>query len=318
MDRAYLLSGTPYRSQVGAQSWFLSKISPLLGEEYGKYSFIKLFNTFLLSLVFAVVFLWMRHAFGLIPSAIGIIFLTLSTGVNIFSGSLYWSIWLFILPLATVCVLDLCKVKNSWYIAVLLFPVFLFKFLSGFEFITTVVFAALTPHAWDFLVNKNGAALKRIFAVGFASIGAFVTSIWVYDTLFWKDFNSSGMDFIFGRSGYWSISHLYELGISPWLQLGKIFIMNFMDVYGYGLPLVGYFILAIAVIFSIRRIITRADLLFIVFLLVGSVSWLIIQPGHLLSHPRYATLMFFIPFGLFMPGFVSSLFLRRRTGKDHV
>ena len=314
----YLLDGQPYRSQIGAQSFFFAKLAPLLGEDHGNYLLLKLCSIFLLSLCAAIILLWMRHNFGLIPSAISLLFFVLSTGVNIFSGSLYWSIWLFILPLSMVCLLDMCKVKNSFYIFLLTFLVFLFKFLSGYEFITIIVFAAMTPYAWDFLVNKNSNSMMRAVTVGISSVAAFLVSIFIYNTFFLQDFNSSGIDNIFGRSGSWSLRNLGELSISPWTQSAKILIMNFMDINGYGIPLGGFLILTLAALLLIKNRIQTEDVKFIIFLLVGSISWLIVQPGHILFHPRYATIMFFIPFGLFIPGFIASLALTsKKLGENN-
>lgn len=175
----------------------------------------------------------------------------------------------------------------------------------------------MTPYVWDFLVNKNNASLMRVFAVGASSIAAFIVSIIVYNIFFWKDFNSSGIDFIFSRSGYWSLGRLSELGISPWTQSVKIFIMNYMDFNGYGIPLAGFLIFVLIAIFLMKKIIAFTELKFIIFLFIGSISWLIIQPGHILFHPRYATLMFFLPFGLFIPGLMTNLLLREDRLKKY-
>lgn len=311
----YLLDGQPYRSQIGAQSLFFAKISPLLGEDHGSYFLIKIFSVFLLSICLAIILLWMRNNFGPTPSVISLLFVGLSTGVNIFSYSLYWSIWLFILPLSIVCLLEILKVRNTYYIFLIAFPVFLFKFTSGYEFITIIVFAAMTPYAWDFIVNKNHTSLIRVVSIGLSSVAAFLTSILIYSTFFLSDFNSSGVDNIFSRSDSWSLKHLGDMSINPWTQTTKILIMNFIDLNGYGMPLGVFIILTLAVIITIRNKIQSTDIYFLVFLFFGSISWAIVQPGHILFHPRYATLMFFIPFGLFAPGFIASLFLTKSNQK---
>ena len=308
----YLSDGQPYRSQIGAQSLFFAKLSGLSSGDHGDYFLIKLFSVLFLSLCAAVILLWVNINFGHIPSFVSLLFFIMSTGINIFSESLYWSIWLFILPLAIVCLLEVCKVRNIFYIFLLTLPVFLFKFLSGYEFITIIVFAAMTPYAWDYFINKDMTSFVRAVSVGISSLTAFLISLFIYNKFFLQDFNSSGIDNIFGRSGSWSLRHLDELGISPWTQSAKILIMNFMDFNGYGIPLGVFLISTLVALVAMKDRIQNADIKFIVFLFAGSISWLIVQPGHILFHPRYATLMFFIPFGLFIPGFIASLIITRK------
>lgn len=165
----------------------------------------------------------------------------------------------------------------------------------------------MTPYAWGFFVAKEPASFMRAITVGISSVTAFLISILIYNSFFLQEFNSSGIDNIFGRSGSWSLGHLGELSISPWMQSAKIMVMNYMDINGYGIPLVGFLALILISLAVIRNRVRLDDIKFIAFLFIGSISWLIVQPGHVLFHPRYATLMFFIPFGLFIPGFIASL-----------
>lgn len=314
----YLLNGQTYSSQIGAQSFFFTKLAGLLNEDHGSYYLLKITSIFLLSLCAAAILLWININLGKIPSFISFLFFVLSTGVNIFSESLYWSIWLFVLPLSIVCLLEIFNIKNIFYIFFFTFPVFLFKFLSGYEFITTIVFASLTPYAWDFFINKNPTSLVRAIGVGLSSVTAFLISLFIYNSFFFQEFNSSGIDYIFSRSGSWSLKHLGELSISPWTQSAKILIMNFMDINGYGIPLGGFLIITLMALVFVKNRIRTGDVKFIIFLFIGSISWLIVQPGHILFHPRYATLMFFIPFGLFIPGFIASLVFGIKNEKNIV
>lgn len=307
----YLLDGEPYRSQIGAQSLFYATLAELTNGVHGNYFILKFVSTLLLSLCAAVVFLWMRLNFGNAPALIGVLFFTLSTGINIFSESLYWSIWLFVAPLSVVCLLEINDVRNNLILFFLTFPLFLFKFLSGYEFITIIVFSTMVPYAWDFFINKNLSSLVQAVVVGCSSVFAFIFSIFIYNNYFLLDFHSSGIDNIFGRSGSWSFGHLGDLSISPWMQSVKILIMNFFDINGYGVPLGAFLISVLGFLIYFRKIVKAEEVKFISFLFIGSVSWFVVQPGHILFHPRYAILMFFIPFGLFIPGFLTSLIYKK-------
>lgn len=303
----YLLDGQPYRSQIGVQSLLWAKLADALDTKHGDYRLLKTCSLLFLSLSTAMVLVWMKKKLGLIPSLCGLIFIVLSTGINIFSQSLYWSVWLIILPLGAVCLLDVLGIKNKYAVFLVMLPVFLFKFLSGYEFITIVVFAAITPYAWDFILNRNGSALARALSVGTSSVLAFLLSLLVYDATFVSSFNSSGIDHILGKAGSWSIKNLGEIGLSPGIQASKILIMNFLDFNGYGLPLGGFLLITSASLIALKDRITIGGIQFICFLLVGSLSWPIAEPGHILFHPRYAQFIISIPFGLFIVGFVASL-----------
>lgn len=312
----YLMNGSPYRSQVGAQSLFFSQVAVLTSNNHGSYESIKKLSVLLLAIFLAIIMLWVKISFGPIPSIIITATVIASTGINIFSESLYWSIWLLIAPLSITCLLEILRIKNKLYIFLLTLPLFLFKFLSGYEFITIIVFAAMTPYMWDYFMNNNFSALMRSATVGFSSVTGFCISIFIYHTYFLQDFNLSGVDNIFGRSGFWSLKNLGELSISPWLQSAKILIINFIDINGYGIPLGVFLLLILTTLVLIRNKIHLKDLKFIGFLFFGSISWLILQPGHILHHPRYATLVFFIPFGFFITGFIASLMLKKKTLGD--
>ena len=308
----YLLDGEPYRSQLGFQSLLWVKLADIFNAKHGDYFLLKLFSALLLSLSAASVLLWMKINFRLIPSLVGLSFFILSTGVNIFSQSLYWSVWLFFLPLSVACLLDIFNIKNKYAILLLMLPIFLIKFLSGYEFITVIVLAAMTPYAWDFLVTKNTDAAIRALFVGISSVIAFLISLFIYNKYFFLDFNSSGFDFILGRSGSWSVKNIGEGSLSPFTQASKILVMNFIDFNGYGIPLGGFLILTLATMLFKKNKIRVADINFIAFLLLSSLSWFIVQPHHILFHPRYAMLMFFLPFGFFVAAFITSLVTTKR------
>ena len=304
----YLLKGQPYRSQVGFQSLIWSKLSQLFNSRHGDYYLLKTISIILLSLALGFVLVWINYNFGFLPSILSLLITVLSTGINIFSMSLYWSIWLFVLPLSAVCFLELLKVCDVYAIFLITFPLFLIKFLSGYEFISTIILSALTPYIWSYFIKRNSFGVFQALSVVISSVIAFCVSVLIYVKLFLFDFKSSGLDYILMRQGSWSLKNLINLKIVPWIQLSKISVMNFFDVNGYGIPVGIFFMLVVAGIVISKKKIRIEDLKFILYLFISSISWLIFQPGHILFHPRYATLIFFFPFGLFIVGFLVSRF----------
>ncbi|WP_349617544.1 hypothetical protein [Azotobacter salinestris] len=302
-----LAHGAPYRSQIGVQAWFWAGLTELLDIHDAPYRLQKTLSVLLAALVTAVPLVWMRKHFGTLPSLAGLAFLSLSTGMNLFAGSLYWSLWLFMLPLAVTCLLDLLGIRNRYALFLATLPAFLVKFLAGYEFITVIVLASMTPHAWAFFIRRDTGAAFRALVVGISSICAFLISLLHYDLLFSANFGLSGLDHLLGRSQAWSIRSLDEHGLTLWSQVAKLLAMNFIDFNGYGVPLGLCLALMALALLHARRQLHAAELGFVLFLLLGSASWLLIQPGHLLFHPRYATLVFSLPCGLFTVGFIARL-----------
>ncbi len=303
----YLLDGQPYRSQIGIQSLFWAKLANILNIKHGEYLLLKMISVLLLSLSAALALIWIKIKFGIIPAFFSLSFFILSTGINVFSQSLYWSIWLFILPVGTVCLLDIIDIKNKYVIFLLMTPVFLIKLLAGYEFISVIVLAAITPYIWSYLMNENLCAAWKAVSVIISSIFSFLLSILIYNQCFYYDFKSSGIDHILGRGSSWSLKNLAEQSINPWTQSAKILIMNFIDLNGYGIPFIIFLLSILVVMILIRNKIRLRQIAFMLFLFFSSFSWLLIQPGHLLFHPRYAMLIFFIPFGFFGVGFIADL-----------
>lgn len=301
--------GAPYRSQIGVQAWFWAGLTEWLDIRDGSYQLQKALSVLFASLLAAVLLVWVRKNLGALPSLAGLAFLTFSTGMNLFAGSLYWSLWLFLLPLAVTCLLDMLDIRNRYVLFIATLPAFFVKFLAGYEFITVIVLAAMTPYAWDFFIRHSKAAAFRAAIVGASSMGAFLLSFLCYEWLFRADFGLSGIDHLLGRSQAWSVLQtLEDRGLTPGIQAAKLLTMNFLDLNGYGIPL-GVCLLAIALaLIHARNQLRAAEMGFLLFLLLGSTSWLFIQPGHLLFHPRYATLVFSLPFGLFAVGLLARLF----------
>jgi hypothetical protein len=276
----------------------------------------KIFVVLLLSVCGAIILLWTVNKFGNVPSLIGLVMFVTSTGINIFSESLYWSIWLFLLPLAIVCLIETVSPTRNLLLFLFTLPAFLLKFLSGWEFITIVVFTALTPYAWDFFVNKNSAALRSAIFVIASSAIAFILSLLFYLNCFSQENNSNGIHHVFSRLGFWSAMNLRDLPIVPWKDVVKSLCLNFIDFNGYGLPLIFVLCFMLCILFWIRRRLVVGDMKFIIFLLLGSVSWHVAMPGHIFFHLRYAPLVFFLPFGLFAPSFIATLFFRNKRSSE--
>jgi hypothetical protein len=302
-----LLNGYPYQSQIGLHSWFWAFVGKGLGVEYGNYASIKLVSVFLFSFALAFILVWIKFEFGNIAGFAALFFSLFSTGFALFSSSLYWSAFLFLLPVAAVCFLSIIKEERLWLIFVVVLPFLFLKFLTGYEFITVTGLAMAFPYIFGLFNRSENAAIKKVAVLILAASLAFLGSLLLYNKMFFLDFSSSGFEHIFGRSESWSLSKFGEKGLNPVSQVGKIAIMNFMDVNGYGIPLLVFFALIGGILIFTRRIITKSDYLGMMYVLMGSLSWFIVQTGHMLFHPRFAIFVLAFPFGLFITAYASRL-----------
>lgn len=213
----------PYNSSFGLQAYIFKAIGKLFNLSLN--SFIKccqFIESLLLALVLAELIIVYYKAYGK--------FIFLSTLIGIsgtyilakFAPSVYWSFWVVLLPFLISSKFMLDKTsrvfQNKSLLLILLFVIFLFKMLLGYEWLSTIVFSAMIPILWDgsSITYKNN--FKLIFCIGLISLIAFILSI----LLWWiklgnQEFYNSILSDIVRR-----ISFLQSFGLKP--------IINVLDI----------------------------------------------------------------------------------------
>jgi hypothetical protein len=299
-----LQAGSAYKSQLGIQSWFHSKLSGVIGQDFDDYQPIKRISVFLFALFLATILTWIKKNIGLYAGIGALIYSCLSTGFVIFSTALFWSPFLFLLPLAWVYGWQLLEWKNEWLMYIGLLPLLLFKFLAGYEFITVLGLSLALPFLFQFFHQQSFFPWLKLVQLFLIFVIAFGLSLAFYQWNFQNEFNESGFTYLFGRSESWTLAGLSEKGIEPLSQLLKIILLNFMDINGYGIPLVLFLLGAGIASFVLRKSISKADVFMLGLVFLSSMSWFIVQFGHMLFHPRYTTFVLAFPFGIFICAYI--------------
>jgi hypothetical protein len=193
--------------------------------------------------------------------------------------------------------------------------VFCAKFLSGFEFGTVTIASAPIP--WFVLYSVNAAALRECLrqagAVAGLGILGFCAALFVFDAAHRQAFGTSGLDHLAERSMAWGLRPPMSLNESL-LQILKVLVVNVVDVSGYGVPVAVVALAGIlASLYAAKGVWTGLSqegeriALMLAASFLASLSWVLLQPHHLLFHPRYATILLAFPFGMFLAAAIPRL-----------
>lgn len=169
----------PYLSQFGGQLQTY-RLLDRLGFPAGGFA---LLNTLLLSaVVAALTFFVSREMFGLWGGLAFGLCLASSPWLVAFSKSIYWVAWTWFLPLLVSTALGqkmLASNRQLLLPLLLLYAGFFYKFLSGYEFATTMVIAACAPLVYFGLGVKSGVrrALLVMVLIGATSVLAFGSAV---------------------------------------------------------------------------------------------------------------------------------------------
>ena len=304
--------GSVYRSQPGLQGLLWATVARCSGATEGSYGYLRQLNALLTALMLAGVIVWMRFRWGDAAAAAALLWGCLATGINIFSNSLYWSVWLMLLPMAVSCWFAMAHRSRPVLLFIALTTAFLLKCLAGYEFISVVGLSALLPWFAAAVVDRDRTAWSSVVATCLALPVAFALSLVIYAQLFAADFGSSAIAYLTSRGGAWSVEQLTDVAINPLDQVAKIGLLHAADFNGIGVPLVAVALAQAAYLMALRRDIDRAAWLLYGYALAASASWAVLQPGHVLFHPRYVLWLVSVPCGLVFSALNVVVWQRRR------
>lgn len=290
----YLLNGAPYVSQVALQSLLWAKLSAALGLENGSYAALRHIHIFFISLIFTDILMWVRWKFGPSQAAWSAIAICTSTGVAVFASSLYWSIALFFLPMWMATLYARFSSVPFPYFIGALFAAFFVKFSSGYEFISTVVILATLPALADFSRIGAQRCIIQCATIFLTALTAFAASLTLYHNLFLWEFEMSGLEHIFSRSSSWAGLDAGGTSLKFWTgQAARTLIMSAVSIDRFGVPIAVLLAAYLFLAFRFWRNIPINERLFMFGALVATASWYVLQPGHILFHPRYSPLIMF-------------------------
>jgi hypothetical protein len=307
-----LRSVTAYRSQFGLPARLYAAAAPRLGLDRDRtFRLFHSFSAVMLAGMLAVIVAFVGAAWGTGAALASLTFSMFATGFSLFAPSLYWSTFLHVAPAALVAATACRTGKPAWQ-KQLLWPalavLFCAKFLSGFEIATVTIASATIP--WLVLYSVDAVplreSLRQAAAVAAVGILGFCAALVVFDAAHRQAFGTSGLEHLAERSMAWGLRPPMSLNESL-LQILKVLVVNVVDVSGYGVP-VAIIALAgiLASLYAARGFwkgLSEAReriALVVAASFFASLSWVLVQPHHLLFHPRYATIVMAFPFGIFL------------------
>lgn len=310
----YLLNGAPYVSQVGIQSLLWARLSEKMEIKIGNYTALRIIHMAILSTIFANIAMWVRLKFSSQQAMWSVAAICTSTGVAIFSGSLYWSIALFFAPMSISVLHARFRRFPFFLFYVIMFSAFFIKFCAGYEFISTIVILACLPALADISSFGIKDCIYRCAGVLFVALIAFGASLHLFNVLFFEEFHRSGWEYIFSRSSSWTALDAFGGSIGVWAaQIAKVLSMSVVSIDKFGVPIFVFIIIYFMSIFRFWRFLPKDEQMFLIGALAASVSWCVLQSGHILFHPRYATLVAFPIIFSFAICLLPRLICRRRV-----
>ena len=180
-------SPAAYASQVGLQGWAVQQVyaalqaglqflqNPPARVVYGLWG-VRLLQSALAAAVVAAITLWMAAEFGGVAYALGVLTVSCSPWLTVFAHSVYWQLWLLLLPFAVSAWLCRAGARWAWWAAV---PLCVgLKATMGYEYLTTLVLSAAVPQVyyackaqqpWRRIVGHN-AVMAALCVLAFAGV----------------------------------------------------------------------------------------------------------------------------------------------------
>jgi hypothetical protein len=128
-------------------------------------------NSLLSVSVLGGIYLALIYEFGALPGAAGTLTFALSPWIVVFTKSLYWVIWTWLLPVLLALLfgrLMYRSLPNAVMVGIAFFILFLFKFLCGYDYITTIVLCSAAPIIY---YGLKSARPPSVIAGGMAVVG---------------------------------------------------------------------------------------------------------------------------------------------------
>jgi hypothetical protein len=316
-----------YRTQIGVQGWVYVEVTKALG--VGRDTAFAIFwtlNAFFLAAVLAIFIRFIYIIWGREAAIAAAAFSALSTGLNVFSWSMFWLAFLDIAPAAAATFLALRLPVRSWVRTLPSFlgllALFLLTFANGYEAMTVTISSVAVP----FVIVFAAGRIPFKTMIGYASaavalgVASFAAALAAHHFLYMNAFGGSGIDWVFSRTEHWGPESPYAPSL---VGLGKILVVNAVDIARVGLPVLLLVLLAAPFVFKAARslLTLRRDdesdriALAVTAALMSSASWPLVQFAHVAFHSRYMSLVMAFPFGLVLMGALGRMWAMRRESR---
>lgn len=330
MNQRAFVEGTPpqdqvysiYPSQTGAQGLlflFLSQVFTRIGiDRYHVQRLLWILNTSAFVLCFAFVCRWIAEKWGGISALFALSVLVASHWMTVSISNLYWVTWTMLLPMAITA--EWCREKSntkSKKYLIALGLAFLFRFMCGFEFVSTVMWCSEVPLFLCFAESfsdpvKRKKYLRKMFAVGIVALSMFVVAlgIWFVELCVcggWHWAINRMLETVAKRTG--AFENMFDLsnmeGVEESLAVSRL---SVVAIYLQSQKLWG--ILGIKEIVFLEIILKaincfqnrksresiKIEISMLVFSALAPISWFFLASGHAYVHTHIDHLLWLFPF----------------------
>ena len=337
--RLYIKSVHDFENSVVINDTFEKYISQygLQGEFF--YFFVKEFNirsiktlkninSFLFSVTLLIIFNWIFINIDRNSAFIFLASIILSPWVIDFSNNLYWVPFTWLLPFIWTLKFSLKANESATYLImfyIALTSSFYIKFMSGFEYITTIGMLSVSPILYFYYVKKLSTkqALKLFTIIVFSFSTAFALSINSYINKYGEESLSqivnkrvdTGAIKTIADCEQYEIQHceiyVKSLNSNPLLVIGKYFIFEGFSPYtkysddvlesssiikrGLLKAVNLTFILIVFICFFIAFK-NKRELVMLFFCMLCPLSWYVLAKGHSYIHPHLNYILWYMPF----------------------
>lgn len=312
-----------YLSQIGGNGMAQETIEKSLPfSKESNYNILQFLQTFLLSLSVVLILFQFYRNFGLLAALIPYLLLAVSTWFVYLSTNIWFSIWTYFLPLVFFYfyvekhIRKQTKINMGKLFAWVVFILFIKVFLTGFEFITTILITSIIPlFYYYFYVDFHQNKKSQIFKYAGIFLGGFLIVFLVNGAIMYLQINSLGtgssaIDHIISRfeqrtQGVYHYSGVHSPVLEK-LHLDVFFRYLGNNAFNFGFKFNFLYLLLLYIICCIFIYLKRKnDRKLMAFLCTSAVtffapvSWFVIFREHSHVHTHLNFVIWYVPFMIF-------------------
>lgn len=322
----------PYSSQIGIQGVFFSLLDKVLnvykiGDNRLRLEIYHGLTSALLAIALAVILLLFYFEIGIYPAMLLLLSTAFSSWLIVIANNLYWVFGLMYLPMSVTFLAfkhqELSGRLNKYLVYSAIFLTIFFKSASGYEFLSTVMLAMLSPIIYFSIKNKTPykQTVRYILELGLVAVGGFISAFsmhiiqlvsifgslpeaWgaIFNSISTRTGVGINLDEVNGMILDSLMSSRLEVFIRYSLGASSIFIIIFIVA-----SLLGWHMLKKARYKNEEKRTIQALLITTWFSFLAPASWFILAKAHSYIHTNINFVLWDLPFKIF--GFALSFYV---------
>lgn len=145
-------------------------------------SFMRIITAALMAAMLASLILMLGFEFGIIAGIFVFIGTLFNPSFMVMGNNLYWMPFLMVAPLLFSWFLLSKNITNKWVLPAGMYALFFIKSMMGYEFLSTIILAAMSPVIYFSIKNRRGFAyfVKNCFVIGVSGVLGFVSALGIH------------------------------------------------------------------------------------------------------------------------------------------